>query len=229
MIGLGSDEEEKIVLSIIEKASNKGIWVRDIRFQSNLPQIRLNKVLKNMETKKLIKSVKSVAASKKKVYMLYDIEPDRSVTGGSWYSGNDYETEFIEVLAQQCLRFLWEKSNTAKLCDKNPVSRLNKSLVTSKEVLKFISDLGISKVELSVEDIENILDTLVFDAKVEKRVSIVTTSRESTKLYRYIESLSKDTGYLRIPCSVCPVYRDCNEGSPIAPSKCAYFKEWFDL
>ena len=125
-----------------------------------------------METKKLIKSVKSVTASKKKVYMLYDIEPDRSVTGGSWYSGNDYETEFNEVLAQQCLRFLWEKSKIAKETDKNPVSRLNKSLVTSKEVLKFISDLGISKVELSVEDIENILDTLVFDGKVEKRLSV---------------------------------------------------------
>ena len=62
-----------------------------------------------METKKLIKSVKSVTASKKKVYMLYDVEPDRSVTGGSWYSGNEFESEFIEVLGQQCLRFLWEK------------------------------------------------------------------------------------------------------------------------
>ncbi len=106
---IGSDDEEKIVYSIIERAGNKGIWIRDIRFQSNLSQTQLNKVLKNMESQKLIKSVKSVAASKKKVYMLNEIEPDRSVTGGSWYSGNDYESEFIEVLGQQCLRFLLEK------------------------------------------------------------------------------------------------------------------------
>ena len=37
--------------------------------------------MKSLEGKKLIKSVKSVNATKKKVYMLYDLEPDRSVTG----------------------------------------------------------------------------------------------------------------------------------------------------
>jgi len=161
--------------------------------------------------------------------MLYEIEPDRSVTGGSWYSGNDYESEFIEVLAQQCLRFLWEKSNKSKNDEKNPVSRQNKSLVTSTEVLAFIKKVGISKVELSVEDIESILDTLVFDGKVEKHISVYSSSKNSNKLYRYIESLAKDTGFMRIPCSVCPVYKDCREGGPIAPSKCVYFKEWFEI
>ena len=37
--------------------------------------------MKSLETKKLIKSVKCVNATKKKVYMLYDLEPDRTVTG----------------------------------------------------------------------------------------------------------------------------------------------------
>ncbi|CAG2117973.1 unnamed protein product, partial [Medioppia subpectinata] len=217
-----------IVYSIVEKASNKGIWIRDIRFQSNLSQTQLNKVLKNMETKKLIKSVKSVTASKKKVYMLNDIEPDRSVTGGSWYSGSDYESEFIEVLAQQCLRFLWEKSNKAKESDLNPISRQKNSFVTSAEVLNFIKDLGISKVELSVDDIESILNTLIFDGKVDKHVSLDSTGKDTNKLYRYIESLGKDTGFMRMPCSVCPVYKDCHMDSLISPLKCLYLKEWFD-
>ncbi|XP_054153478.1 DNA-directed RNA polymerase III subunit RPC6-like [Oppia nitens] len=225
----GSDEEEKIVFAIIEKASNKGIWIRDIRFQSNLSQTLLNKVLKNMETKKLIKSVKSVTASKKKVYMLYDVEPDRSVTGGSWYSGNDYESEFIEVLAQQCLRFLWEKTNKEKQNAKNPIARQNQSFVTSRDVLKFINDVGISKVELSVDDIESILDTLVYDGKVDKHVSTENTSTGSNKLYRYITSLAKDPGFMRMPCSVCPVYKDCHIDGIISPLKCVYLKEWFDM
>ena len=38
-------------------------------------------MLKSLETKKLIKAVKCVNATKKKVYMLYDLEPDRTVTG----------------------------------------------------------------------------------------------------------------------------------------------------
>lgn len=41
-----------------------GIWIRDIRFKSNLLLTQVNKILKNLESKKLIKAVKSVAVSK---------------------------------------------------------------------------------------------------------------------------------------------------------------------
>lgn len=60
----GADNEEKVVYSIIEVAGNKGIWVRDIRFQSNLLPTQLNKILKALENKKLIKAVKSVSVSR---------------------------------------------------------------------------------------------------------------------------------------------------------------------
>lgn len=59
----GADNEEKIVYKIIEEAGNKGIWIRDIRFKSNLNMTQLNKVLKSLETKKIIKAVKSVSVS----------------------------------------------------------------------------------------------------------------------------------------------------------------------
>ena len=63
------DQEEKLVYKIIEEAGNKGTWIKDIRIKSNLVQTQLTKVLKTLESKKLIKVVKSVNASKKKVYM----------------------------------------------------------------------------------------------------------------------------------------------------------------
>lgn len=49
------------MFKIIEEADNKGIWIRDIRFKSNLNMTQLNKVLKSLETKKIIKAVKSVS------------------------------------------------------------------------------------------------------------------------------------------------------------------------
>lgn len=57
----GADNEERLVFKIIEEAGNKGIWIRDIRFNSNLSAIQLNKVLKSLETKKNIKAIKSVS------------------------------------------------------------------------------------------------------------------------------------------------------------------------
>ena len=103
---IAGDQEEKIVYSIVEKAGNFGSWIRDIRSQSNLGQTQLNKVLKSLESKKLIKSVKTVNATKKKVYMLYNLEPDHSVTGGAWYNEQDFDSEFVEILNQQCYRYV---------------------------------------------------------------------------------------------------------------------------
>lgn len=51
-------------MRIIEDAGNKGIWNRDIRTKSNLNQTALNKILKALEGKKLIKSVSSVSVSR---------------------------------------------------------------------------------------------------------------------------------------------------------------------
>ncbi|XP_054430088.1 DNA-directed RNA polymerase III subunit RPC6 isoform X4 [Pteronotus mesoamericanus] len=142
----GSDNQEKLVYQIIEDAGNKGIWSRDIRYKSNLPLTEINKILKNLESKKLIKAVKSVAASKKKVYMLYNLQPDRSVTGGAWYSDQDFESEFVEVLNQQCFKFLQTKAETARESKQNPMIQRNSSFASSHEVWKYICELGISKV-----------------------------------------------------------------------------------
>ena len=46
--------------------------------------------------------------------MLFNLTPDRSVTGGAWYSDQDFESEFVEVLNQQCFKFLQQKAENAE-------------------------------------------------------------------------------------------------------------------
>ena len=219
----GADNEEKIVYNIIEEAGNKGIWIRDIRFKSNLILTQLNKILKILENKKLIKAVKSVSASKKKVYMLFNLEPDRSVTGGAWYCDQDFEAEFVDVLNQQCYRFLQEKLEGTKDCKGGPIAARNISYASLKDVWKYINELGISKVQLSIEDIETILDTLLYDGKVARSVAT-----DGSRLYRAVESLLPAPGIVRIPCGVCPVFRYCGDIGSVNPKKCVYMKEWLE-
>ncbi|GFT48061.1 DNA-directed RNA polymerase III subunit RPC6 [Nephila pilipes] len=223
----GADIEEKLIYQLIEKAGNKGIWIRDLRFASNIPQTQVNKILKTLESKKLIKSVTSVAASKKKVYMLYNIEPDRSVTGGTWYSDQEFESEFVDVLNQQCYRYLQQAKAVAdKLSD--PVSRRRASFKSSKDICDYINGLKVSKVQLSKQDIETILDTLVFDGKVEKSVicsSSTLNEGDSENVYGVIKPLISNCGLMRVPCGVCPVHNECRDGGIISPTTCPYVKE----
>jgi hypothetical protein len=44
-------------------------------------------VLKTLETRKLVKPVKSHAAKNKKMYLLYNLEASKEITGGTFYSG----------------------------------------------------------------------------------------------------------------------------------------------
>ena len=74
-------------------------------------------------------------------FRLYNLEPDRTVTGGAWYSDQDFESEFVEILNQQCYRFLQEKQEESKKSMAGPLAARNMSLVTSLEVHKFISEL----------------------------------------------------------------------------------------
>jgi DNA-directed RNA polymerase III subunit RPC6 len=172
----GSDSDEKLVYSIVKESGNKGIWIRDISVKTNLGTQILNKTIKNLESKKLIKHVNSVYASKKKVYMLFDLEPDRSLTGGSWYSGKEFENEFVEVLNEQCYLYLVDKKLKSSQIGANkkilsdPIAARNASYATTKEITDYIKNLGISKVVLNLEDIECILNTLVYDGKIERTV-----------------------------------------------------------
>ncbi|XP_034941134.1 probable DNA-directed RNA polymerase III subunit RPC6 [Chelonus insularis] len=220
----GADNEEKIVYSIIEEAGNKGIWMRNIRLKSNLMHTQLNKILKSLETKKFIKAVKSVAASKKKLYMLYNLEPDKSVTGGTFYQDQDFEAEFVDILNQQCYRFLEQKNEAAKDFRGGPIAARNKAFASCNEVRKFINDLGISKVKLSEEDLEMILNTLVYDGKVQK-----TISTDGSTLYRAVQFLVPTPGIMKTPCGLCPVKNNCCDLGDVTPIKCQYFTDWLDM
>ncbi|XP_064382241.1 DNA-directed RNA polymerase III subunit RPC6-like isoform X2 [Halichondria panicea] len=202
----GFEKEERLVYQIIEDSSNKGIWVRDIRIKCNLLQTQLMRILRSLESRKLIKSVKSVQASKRKVYMLYELSPDESVTGGAWYSDQDFESEFVKVLNQQCHKFLKQKAFKAQSDHKDPISRKSASYSTTAEVCKFITELGISKVSLTTGNIETILNTLLYDGLAE--FTLVSSGQEGEglqRIYRAVNPLIANTGYSRVPCGVCPV------------------------
>jgi hypothetical protein len=50
--------------------------------------------------------VKDVTRPTRKVYMLYDLEPSAEITGGPWYSDNEFDTAFIDAHADAILTFI---------------------------------------------------------------------------------------------------------------------------
>jgi DNA-directed RNA polymerase III subunit RPC6 len=102
-----------LVYQVIEKAGNRfvslpissstsssnvsvsplrGIWTRDMKNATNIPQQTLTKTLKILEQRNLVKFVRAVTSKSKKLYMLYDTVPAKDITGGPWYTDQVYLT-----------------------------------------------------------------------------------------------------------------------------------------
>jgi DNA-directed RNA polymerase III subunit RPC6 len=52
--------------------------------KTNLGQPQVNKIIKTLEGRSLIKAVKNVNNPSKKLYMLAELEPSTEITGGAW-------------------------------------------------------------------------------------------------------------------------------------------------
>ena len=62
-----------------------GIWTRDIKSQSGKHQISVNKILRHLEGRQLVKAFKSIKSPSKKYYMLYDLSIPPELGGGVFY------------------------------------------------------------------------------------------------------------------------------------------------
>ena len=150
----GLDVSARMVLQVIEKAGDYGIWTRDIRMATNIQQQALNKIFKSLEQRSLIKPVKSVAAKTKKLYMLYELTPRKELTGGVWYSGLDFDHEFISELRTFVIH-----------C----IHRINGGQgVTLNEIKQKMTQANVSRVELGQEEIQQLISTLIYDYKIEE-------------------------------------------------------------
>lgn len=97
------------------------------------------------------------------------------------------------------------------------------SAAASTEVLKHINELKISKIELSLSDVEKILDTVVYDGLAEKELSV---NGGCFYMAKNCEPRKFGGGFAKVPCAFCPVLSDCRPKGRISPATCAYFKDW---
>lgn len=165
--------------------------------------------------------------------MLYEMTPDPTITGGTWYSDHEFEAEFVRVLNEQCARLLDERlEESVKKFPNDPFVRRTSSFISSQELVTLVNEMGIATVSLTVQDIESILNTLIYDGKVEKTTVATAASSEhgaKQNLYRSVASTLESSPVVRNPCGICPVFKDCHDDGLITPQTCIYLNKWLDF
>lgn len=151
---------EDMILDILKQSGSKGLSLREIKMKTTISHTLLLKLLKNFEASRKIKSIKSVK-NNRKIYMLYDVKPSDDISGGIWFSNNDVDLEFVQKLMSIILKFCYVKEEEYALPTIN-------SLFKTSDVKEFIENSGISEVNLTINDINMLIDALVYDGKIEK-------------------------------------------------------------
>ena len=152
--GLGS--EERLVLQLIQEATNLGIWSKDIKTKSGLTQGAVTKALKTLVTRRIVKCVKTMQSRNRKVYMMFHTEPSRDVTGGPWYTNDESGIPKLDAELISCLRTVLkhfiELQGEASIID----------------VFMFLEQSEVVQdVKFGPEDVMHICHTLLYDCTVE--------------------------------------------------------------
>ncbi|KAK6056809.1 RNA polymerase Rpc34 subunit [Cooperia oncophora] len=185
----GATEEEQAIFTLIEDSKRKGIWIRELRDGSGLSQIQLRKVLKSLEQKKLIKNIKAVGTTKK-CYMLYDLEPDTSLTGGTFYSDQQLDSELIHTLVNVCIGYIHSRRKQAIDNHPDDISMQKElSCVRSQEVADFILEKRVLNVTINVEDVERILEVAILDGAIERRPDGKVSSTFTTTAFQILRKI----------------------------------------
>ena len=100
------------------------------------------------------------------------------------YTAHEFDSEFIEALREACFRYIENQGDA-----------------TLAEVATFIQSRGFSKVDLRQDDVLSIVNTLVYDGRVE-----TVDDEEDVEHFRpAMLAIPKQSAFTSMPCGVCPV------------------------
>ena len=97
-----------------------------------------------------------------------------------------------------------------------------------KDIKRHLNGLGVTGVTIDDHAMEQLLDVLMFDGKIEK-VSGGTAYKAVKERIDGSTQAGTGNGLTEAPCGTCPVFDLCEEGGPVSASSCKYFARWLEI
>jgi DNA-directed RNA polymerase III subunit RPC6 len=219
--------EDNNIYEMIVATGNSGISNNELKQKTKYTTQILNKILKKLEKKCLVKSLKPVnSKSNKKIWLAYEIEPSQEITGGIWCSNQEFDKDLITTITEKCLTYIQREKVT-----------------TRKEVMIYIKSTGLVGGDLKEEDMQKIINLLYFDDKIEvifPDVSYIAENKVITLLkkndpllnmfkYKISNNYQVKSIMSNLPCTYCPVFNECQIENVINPKDCEHMLKFLKL
>ena len=163
---------------------------------------RINAVLKELEDKRLIKSITTIHEKKFKLYLLYDMVPSEEITGGVWYLEGSFNTQFVEQLISKSIDVVVSTRG-----------------ITVKDMVERIKQNSLVAAHVSDKEAEQVINAMVHSKRVIRIGNMLRPGIIDVPICPTSE----------VPCSGCPVAAQCIPGGPINPRDCPYLQKLTEL
>lgn len=168
-------DDEQMIYSYIEASGREGIWTKTLKAKTNMHQHIVMRCLKQLESQRYVKLIKSVKHPTRKIYMLYNLQPSVDVTGGPWFTDSELDTEFIDSLLTVVWRYIALKTYPTAFQDPAPNTNVLQStfpahhpgFATLDSIMEFITSNKITNIDLALNDIRSLCEVLIYDDKIE--------------------------------------------------------------
>lgn len=171
-----SDDYETLIINLIAQSGTEGMWIKEIREKTNMPQNLILKILSSMENRRVIKSIKNIK-NNRKVYVLYDIIPSDAITGGFWFNDNEVDVECVKNVGKIVCNYIKQKTF---IDNENAINKYSNNPSLS-EITEFINTLNFLNSKVKDEELKILLNTLVYDEKIELLMD------QGIERYRYLK------------------------------------------
>lgn len=200
--------EEIKVYQLIMEAKNQGIQSNDIKESLDIKPPQLTKILTKLEKRNLIKSRKSINVKNKKIWFHANAEPSEEITGGIWYTNNEFNKELINALYSATLDYIQAQGTANK-----------------NQLIVALKSLNIVNKDLTEANVQTIINLLIFDDKIQEIYNKHNPGNPIYKLSNW-EQCVKEPEFVNVPCGTCPLINQCKPQGIISPINCVYFEEW---
>ena len=147
-----------------------------------------------------------------------------------WYNENqEFNDNLVNVLIEKCYE---------RICSQKYTSQ--------KELLLFLKSTNLTNKqnEINEDNVQTILNILIFDNKIEaifpENLIYNVTNKYSLLLSKNEDILNKikykknnvynpNCIFDCIPCSICPVFKECQSNNVVNPIDCPHLKQFMEV